>query len=340
MRLVPLALSVLISLPAIAQTERAIYPDDYTPSACASNDPCPSFEASQMKGAAASFLGLNLDHTWIEKHLDEMKSDLAPLCKKRGTCFAHPSNTFTFCDDVMMAEARPICDRRYKDKYDHEQCRITLEVYLLGVEQHATPLWRKAQECAKTQPQPAHTKPLDIWMTPAAIPFGYGGYVTFYALDPDTHVPVFANITFEGQRLFAPSNPVGAPAAYYPFKIPFKMIRVPNASGHTDLVPPNVTVAAAGYPSSTFRLASSVPKVLVELEPKSLHAGANRFVVRARDAETGKPVELRIMADETPIGSSNEPITITLPKRGWPEIWATSLFNRYSDVVVLPSPKK
>jgi hypothetical protein len=337
MRLAPLALGLLIVSSASAQSDRPIFPDDYTPSACASTAPCESFEPSKMQSAAATFLGLTLDQTWMKAHLAEIESDLAPLCKKRGTCFAHPANSFTFCDDVMVAEAKPICERRYSEKRDREQCRVTLEVYLLGIEHRAKPLWEKAQRCAKSQPQ-THAKPLDVWVTPAAIPPGFKNFVTFYATDPDRHVPVFAKLTFEGQQHYSPSNPTGAAAAFYPMKLPFTYIRVPNAQGHEDLVAPNVTVSAPGYPATTFRLPSPPPKVIVEMVPATLRPGENKVVVKAHDASSGKPVELRIVMGDTPIGSSNEPLTITLPKKGpRPEIWATSLFNRYSDVVILPA---
>src|SRR6202022_1082838 len=111
----------------------------------------------------------------------EIKAALVPICKKRGTCFAHPSNIFTFCDDVMTAEAQPICDRLFpvsKSAGDHEQCRMALETYLLGVEQRAKPHWIEAENCTKSKPPAVHTKTLDIWMKPAKIPAGWKDYVT------------------------------------------------------------------------------------------------------------------------------------------------------------------
>lgn len=339
MRIAPLALGLFIAASAAAQTPREIFPSDYTPSPCASTDPCDSFERGKLKAASASFQGVDLNDAWLEKHLDELKADLAPLCRKHGTCFAHPSNSFTFCDDVMYSEARPICERRFPTataKFDHEQCRLTMEIYLLGVEQHAKPFWQEAQRCTRALPAVAHPKPLDIWMVPETITAGYKDYVTFYALDPETHVPVFADISFEGQQHYAPANPVGRSAAYYPFKLPFKFIRVPNAAGHTDLLPPNVTVQAGGYPASTFRLSAAVPRAIVEMTPpaSALRPGKNTVTVKARDAGTGKPVELRVMLGETAVGSSNAPITLVLPKGKRPEIWVTSLFDRYSDMVI------
>lgn len=88
---------------------------------------------------------------------------------------------------------------------------------------------------------------------------------------------------------YAPANPTGKLATFYPFKLPFKFIRVPNAEGHTSLVPPMVTVEAEGYPPTQFRLAAPVPEMKVEMRPapSALRRGKNVVTIQAHDAATG-----------------------------------------------------
>lgn len=323
---------------------REIFPSDYTPSPCAPASSCTSFPDSEMKSAGAKFLSFELDDAWMLAHADEVKNAFAPLCRKHATCMTMPASSYMFCDDVLAAEARPICDRLFphdKSARDSEQCKMYLETYLMGIDQNAINAWKAAQECAKKQPA-THTKPLDIWMTPASLPYEYKGYVTFYSTDPDTKVPVLARVTFENQIIYAEANPSGESATYYPFKVPFKYIRIANKEGHTDAVTPLVTVTAPGYPVTTFRLPAVVPRAIVEMTPapSALHAGDNAVTVSARDSVTGRPVDARVMLGANETGYTNQPITITLPRHEKrPEIWVKPLLNRYADVVVAPAEK-
>jgi hypothetical protein len=51
---------------------------------------------------------------------------------------------------------------------------------------------------------------------------------------------------------------------------------------------------------------------------------------------TGQAAEMRVMAGSTPVGRTNEPFVLELPTGpSRPEIWITSLFHRYGDVVVV-----
>jgi hypothetical protein len=69
--------------------------------------------------------------------------------------------------------------------------------------------------------------------------------------------------------------------------------------------------------------------------PDQLKPGKNIITVTARDAATGKPVEARVMAEDMAVGETNKPFELQLTRRDKrPEIWVTSLFDRYSDVVV------
>jgi hypothetical protein len=71
------------------------------------------------------------------------------------------------------------------------------------------------------------------------------------------------------------------------------------------------------------------------MTPAKLHPGKNRVTVTARDAESGKPVEGRVMAGELVAGDTDQLLEIEVPRRGKaPEIWVTSLFDAYGDVVV------
>ncbi len=321
---------------------REIFPADFTPSPCALETSCITFPDSSMKSAAFQFLALELDPNWAEKHAPEMKAAIAPLCRKHATCQTYPMNTYTFCDDVLAADARPLCDKMFprgKNAHDWEQCGQWLETYLMGVDQNGINTWKAAQACAKKQPPATHAKPLDTWMSPASVPYEFKGYVTFYATDPETKVPVLARVTFEDQVLYAEANPTGESATYYPMKLPFKCVRVPNAEGHTDAATPRVTIKAPGYPETTFRLPAVLPHAVVEMKP-ALHAGKNEVTVLARDSINGKPVDGRVMLGDDEVGFANQPIAIEVkPKSKRPELWLKPYLNRYSDVVIAPAER-
>jgi hypothetical protein len=322
---------------------RELFPSDFTPSACAVEVSCISFPDSSMKSAGFQFLGLNLDALWLEKHGPEMKAAMAPLCRKHATCQTYPTNSYTFCDDVLTAEAHPLCDKvfpRDKNAHDADQCKAWIEVYLMGVDQNAINTWKTAQTCAKKQPPAVHAKPLDVWMSPESIPYDYKGQVTFYAIDPDTHVPVLARVLLPNQTIYAPSNPSGASATFYPFALPFKYARVPNKEGHTDAVPPMITISAPGYPDASFRLPAVVPKAIVAMTPAALHAGKNEVTVVARDSLNGKAIDGRVMMGNDEIGFTNQPIAIDIKKGAKrPEIWLKPYLDRYGDVVIVPAGK-
>jgi hypothetical protein len=86
------------------------------------------------------------------------------------------------------------------------------------------------------------------------------------------------------------------PATIYPFDYKPKFKRVPNAAGHTDLLPATVTVTAPNYPESKFVLNAEVPKMTVTMTPAKLRGGKNVITVEAKDVGTGKPVEARVMS--------------------------------------------
>jgi hypothetical protein len=256
-------------------------------------------------------------------------------CRRHASCLAQPGNTFWFCDDVLAAEAHNIAVNLFPGD---QQFKNFLETWLRLIDIKAKEKWQAAQACAAKLPPAQHDKPLEIWMMPAVLPPDFNGNVTFFAQDPDSRLPVLAEFSFEGQVIYAPASPAGKPATTYPFDYAPKFKRVPNADGHTDLTPPTVTVTAAGYPQIKFPLAAEVPKMMVEMKPpaNALRRGKNTITIEAHDAATGKPVEARVMLGDETIGETNAPITLELTGKGErPEIWVTSLFDKYSDAVVV-----
>jgi hypothetical protein len=329
MRLVPVVL--LIATSALAQN---FYPDNFTTLPCASPNSCQSLSDSEMPSAAMKFYGLQIDMNWVAAHKGEILAALQTACKRHASCVSVPGNTYFFCDDVLSNEVRPVCNKLFPG---NEQCKTYIEMWLLGIDLKWKDFWPQAQECAKKSPL-THTKPLQIWMKPAVLKPGFKGKLEFFSLDPETNLPIFATFKFDNDVVYAPANPVGLPATGYPFDYKVKFTRVPNAQGHTDLVPPNVTATAEGFDPVTFPLAAEVPKAIVSMKPAAdqLHSGDNTVTVEAHDAATGKPVEMRVMLGDDIAGTTNQPITLRVGRKR-PEIWVTSLFNEYNDMVVAPA---
>lgn len=332
MRLLVLALVLTASTSLFAQSHD-FYRKDFTRLPCAPGNSCATFTDSEMAGAAFKFYGLNLDMKWVVAHRDAILKELGTACARHASCMAVPGNTYWFCDDVLSNEVRPVCDKLFPGE---EQCKNYIETWLLGIDLKWKTTWPAAQECAKKSPPEAHAKSLEIWMSPATVPAGFKGKISFYALDPDTHLPILANLRFEGQTVYMPASPAGVPATGYPLDYTVKFKRVPNAEGHSDVVPPMVTATAEGFATVKFPLPADVPKMIVSMSPAAarLHRGKNVVTVEAHDAKTGKPVEARVMFGDDVAGTTNQKITLEVPRGKRPEIWVTSLFDLYSDTVV------
>lgn len=333
-----LRLALLLSAAPLLAQSHDLFPPNFAASPCAAPNSCETFTDSDLPGAAYKFYGLQLDMNWVQAHRDEVLKSMETACRRHASCLAQPGTTFWFCDDVLAAEAHEIAKNLFPGD---PQFKNFLETWLLGIDvKAAKEKWQAAQACASKLPPPQHNKPLEIWMTPAVLPPDFKGKVTFFAQDPETRLPVLAEFSFEKQVVYAPANPAGRPATTYPFDYELKFKRVPNADGHTDVMPPTVTVTAPGYPEIKFPLAVEVPKMIVEMKPKAeaLRRGKNNITIEARDAASGKPVEARVMLGDEAIGETNAPITLELKGKGeHPEIWVTSLFDKYSDVVVTTS---
>ncbi|HUR79951.1 MAG TPA: hypothetical protein VM733_04255, partial [Thermoanaerobaculia bacterium] len=139
-------------------------------------------------------------------------------------------------------------------------------------------------------------------------------------------------------QIYADDVPAGLPTTFY--KVPWKPqpFRVSNAQGHRDVVAPEVRIEAPGYKTASFRLPMTVGSMKVSMKPAKLKRGRNSVTITATDSMTGKPVEARVMAGQLVAGKTNQPFELEITGKR-PEIWVTNLYDRYSDVVVLPAEK-
>ena len=181
---------------------------------------------------------------------------------------------------------------------------------------------------------------MEVWIEPQDFA-RYKGSFRVYAIDTQTRVPVMGLVSIPDTTLRA-GAPGGKPYTSYDIKWAPKFVRVPNDEGHTDLVAPKMTITAKGYAPVTLDVPLTPREVIVEMTPplKKLRRGKNKVTVTARDAATNEPVELRVFLGQTILGDTNKPLEIEIRKgRKRPEIWATSLFDLYGDVVVA-APQK
>lgn len=337
--LIPLLLFAAASLLAQAPAERPPFPDDYIRHPCASKaEGCVTFDRHEIYDVAA-IRGFTIEKEWIDAHWDEMRSALAPFCARATACYSNPVNTWTWCNDVVGFSVHSLCEMYPEGSEDRRLCGMLSRVMWAGFDRLTKQRWLDVRACAKESAAPGE-RTLDVWMTPAAFDQSYQGQFILYALDGETRIPVKATVALEGQKLRAIDVPDGRPTAGLPIAWEVKWNRVPNAHGHRDIAPPVVSVRAEGYRTVTFPAPLVMPRLVVEMTPKVLKPGRNTVTVTARDAVTGQPAEMRVMAGTATAGRSNEPFVLDLPAGSQPpEIWITSLFDRYSDVVVLAAPR-
>ena len=333
-------LLLLLVVPALAQS-RQPFPDDYEPSPCASAAPvCKTFRQSQFAEIAA-IRGFDIGQEWVDAHWNELSEALAPSCAKIATCFA--TNDALFCNDIVSAEVyATTCNRYPEGSVDREKCSFFVRTYLFGHDRNSSEPWEKIQECAKAQPA-GGKRTLEWWMSPARIGSDYEGTFRVYAIDRETRVPVSARLHMDRKtKVSANDAPDGRPATFYPVDWKAKLVRVPNAEGHHDVTPPEVRIEAEGYEPVTFRLPMDVPKMTVKMvpDPSQLTRGKNSVTITAHDVATGEPVEARVMGDSAILGKTNVPFELDIANgQKRPEIWVTSLYDRYNDVVVAPAER-
>ena len=317
------------------------FPDQFQQHPCAPGDACGSMTPGKIVDVASTMRGFILKQEWVDAHWKEMMELMRPTCRKLGTCYATPGNGAVFCMDLLFPEFWSVCNRYPESSDDYQQCAMFTRIFSMRADLRDKKIWKEAQACSAAQAQPGQAKTMKVWMTPDRIGEDYGGRFVVYAADAATNVPIQALVSMKDVRLRARA-PGGKPWTNYEIAWDAKMLRVPNGDGHTDLAAPQITVSAEGFAPVTLAMPMTAGKVTVEMSPaaKKLKPGKNRIVVTARDAQTGKPVELRVMLGETILGDTNEPLVLELAKgQKRPELWATSLFDKYSDVVIAPAEK-
>lgn len=331
-------LLVLLALPSLAESpKREIFPSDYTPSPCAPDAAtlCKSFQKERMAEHGGNFRGFNMKQEWVNAHWDEMVETYTPLCAKIGNCFTVKGNPWVFCADMLVKDFIGACERFPADSEDRKQCGMFATIYFLGIvgkEEH-----KAAQACVAAQPVTG-TRTLEAWIEAPPLTPEFNGPFTAYAYDAETHIPVRAYFTIDAgtiDRNRGPKSITGYPVEW---RAEFKA--VPNAQGHRDLVAPSATFTAEGYEPLTIPIDIDVPKLIVIMTPPptQLEPGMNTITVQTLDDVTSKPVEMRVMTGNRVLGKANAPLQFEW-KRGEkrPEIWVTSLWNRYSDVVIAPA---
>ncbi len=329
------ALLLVFSTSVFAQQQphTELFPSDYRPSPCASKEPCASFTDVSFEQAAEAFLLRELDSKWNDMHSDQLEATTKPYCVKRATCNASPGRVWWFCNDIFSQELRATCETLFDPathQDDNTQCHTWMDTYSAGVDQHGSKEWAAAQKCAKEAGgQPATPRQMDWWSDPTTIPAGYKGPIRILAVDRETHVPVQAEISFEDQLIYATDPPNGKPTTYYVFKWPRKLIRVPNAGGHTDLRPVTMSITAPGYETVNTPVPTELPSMIT-----SMSRDAKTITVKATDSITGKPVEAQVYLGDRTLGFTNQPIEVKIGKKH-PDVWVRSPFDEYSDVVVL-----
>ena len=338
---VRILLLALLAAPLLLAGEpaRSPFPDDYRPQPCAAETACSSYPRSEFS-RFAGLHGFTIDATWADSHWDEILAALEPWCAKASACYANPVNTWTWCNDVAGADVAALCARYPEGSPDRDQCFPMARTLWAGFDRTTRERAKQIRDCALDAAAPGE-RTMVVWTVPAVFDASYDGTFTVFALDGETRIPVQATLSIEGQRPTAINKPGGKLTAALPVTWKLSWNRVPNADGHHDLAVPTLHVAAPGYRTVSIPVPAPLPRLTVEMTPRSLKTGKNRLTIAARDSVTNVPVEMRVLAGTSTVGRTNEPFELDLPpgsKR--PEIWITSLFGAYGDVVVVREPRE
>lgn len=334
--LLPFVFCVLaLSALAADEPQRETFPDDYKPSPCAP-DPmavCESFPQTQIVDYGTTFRGFSMHQEWVDAHWDEMRNEgFRPICAKIATCYATRGNDDVYCVDIMRQEFLDACNRFPLGSDDRDQCRMFALTYFIGLGTKPK-LFKPAQKCAKEQPA-GELRKFEAWIDDTPLPVNFDGKIIVHALDAETRVPIRAKVSIDSGNVLGTEGPF--PTAGYDIKYKAHLKRTPNAEGHADVIAPIVTIEMKGFETLQFPLPIDLPKMNATIEPAQLTPGTNTITVKAIDVKTGKPIYARVMAGEHVLGEANKPLTLEW-KRGTkrPEIWVTSLYDHYSDTVVL-----
>ena len=342
MKTIPAILALLLlATAAMAETPaREPFPSDFEPHPCAPTDLCSSFDRIAIMRDAGTYRAEYVSHKWLRANWKELLAAIQPACAKLSSCIATPGNESLFCTDLLRNEFLATANHLPEGSDDRRQWLYSVMAYFLGRIPVAREAHKPAQECAAQQT--SGERKLEVWMEPDRIGDDYDGKLTVYAIDAETRVPVMAEVSVDSDENVRPIDVFsGKSLTTYPLLWTRALKRVPNADGHRDVVLPTVTVRAKGYETVTFPMPLEVPKMVVEMNPPAerLIRGRNTVTITARDAATGEPVEARVMGGDRVLGETNKPFVLDLSSGKRPEIWVTSLFDRYSDVVVAPAEK-
>jgi hypothetical protein len=336
--LVLLTLSVFAQ-PKVPKAPEHIYPSDYTPSPCApdTDKTCLSFTRASFAKHAALIRGYNIPEEWLDAHWSELLEQVRPTCAKLASCYTLPDNDWQFCLDSMRTEFVSSCDRYPEGSVDRDGCTMFAMIYWVGIPANPAGV-EAAHECTAALP-PAPEGTLEVVkIDPPQWPMDYNGRVIVYAIDAERRLPLRAKLAIETGKLRSIEGPI--PTAGYPLRYTAKLKRIPSASGkHEDIVVPKITLTANGYKTLVFDAPIELPKMTFEMSPAAEHLrrGPNVITITARDTATGQPVSARVMGDDRVLGETNKPFVLEVAKgRRRPEIWLTSLYDQYSDVVVVP----
>ena len=314
--------------------ERETFPGDFQRQPCAVSGFCEAIDLESLPAHAASYLSLRLDRDWMHRHAPAILAAFAKPCEKLASCYA-TANGREFCNKIINVELERTCDTMFAPgTEDRHQCHVFVGVWSVALEVQSKPAYEKTQSCKRESvaSAPPAAAP-EVWIEPAAIPIDSSGPITVYALDRATRLPLKARVTIE--------SPEGSDAGpqritYFSFPWSARLLRRPNREGHRDVIAPQLRVEADGYPAVSIPMPMAISQMVVTMTParSKLKRGRNSVIVKAVDAATGKPVEARVMIGQEVAGQTNEPIELIIPRGKQPEIWVTSMFDRYSDVVV------
>lgn len=331
-------LILLLLTPAALAVEkpRPIFEDTYVRQSCAPTGNCATALQSQFSGYA-NLRGDYLPAEWVSANWDRMLALMAPVCEKIANCQAIPGNDWVWCKDQLATNFHSVCDV-LPDEEDRKRCRFFSNVYAFAQDSAARTKHEEIQACAIAANAGKPLKELEVWTVPADIPLGFKGRVTFHAVDRETRIPVMADVAIEGGKLNPEESLGGRTLTGYLLSYQLALRQLPRPDGHRNFAAPIVRLNATGFKPVEYALPVELSRMVVEMTPKTFKRGTNTVTITAKDSITGKPLEARVMGNDRVLGKTNVPFTFEWKKgQKLPEIWVTSLYDIYDDVVVLPA---
>jgi hypothetical protein len=325
--------------PRATQSVRSQFPDDYVRQACAPKGICTTYGTNEIPSMAAVG-GATVRGEWIRTHWDELMVSIEPWCEKIANCESVPGNEWVWCKDLTDKLLADACEPYKADDPTYQTCWAFMGIFSLGQDGPTSDTHQEAQRCALEAIAGKPKGKLDVWMVPARLSPSFEGTIKFYALDQQTRLPVMADIRLDAGKFHVVQSLNGFPTTGYPLRYKPELKAVTRADGHRDLVLPAVTITSPYYEPVEFRMPIETSEMILETTTRSLKRGMNTITIKAKDSVTGEPVEARVMGDDRVLGKTNVPFQVEWKKgKTSPEIWVTSLYDRYSDQVVFPKKK-